>query len=80
MRKAGKIEDKETFWKHYETIKKYSDELIEAEETVRRIRATKDFKEAYTYFAVNKMRGLIKDYPKSENNYALVTNDGKVYR
>lgn len=73
-----KLEDKETFWKHYKVIQKYMDDLIEAEEKVRKIRSEKDFKEAYTYFAVNKMRGLIKDNPKSENRYTLVTNDGKV--
>ena len=64
--------------KKFELEKKYVDyfnsvreELVKAEDTVSRIKGSKEWKKAYDYFSVCKHRGLIKTRPTKANGYKI---------
>lgn len=59
----------------YEEYKKYIEEtapiLIEAEQTVDRIKHSKEWKKAYGYFQTLYNRGYLKERPTQANGYKI---------
>lgn len=85
MRTRTEIESTEIFWKHLRYIQQVSGELVEAEkkiesirESIKEIKSSKEFEDAYNYFSVKKNRGFIQDCPKPENGYKVTMLDGRV--
>ena len=58
--------------KHLAVILKAREELIAAEETIKRIRTSKEFLAAKDYFATQQHRGKIKEAPKKSNDYKVI--------
>ena len=57
--------------KHVDYINSVRAELMEAEETVARIKNSNEWKRAYNYFSLQKTRGTIKEKPTKENGYQI---------
>lgn len=66
MKKKFKLEQK-----HIDYFKKVIPELIEAEQTVDRIKDSYEWKRAYNYFNVLRVRGHIKEMPTKKNGYKI---------
>lgn len=74
--KAESIEASRAYRIHRATIEKYSQELIEAEQTVRRIRDSYEWKQAMNYFAVLGNRGYLEEKVTFENGYKIKFKEG----
>lgn len=70
------IEASRAYRKHKETIERYRDELIKAEDTVRRIRDSKEWKLAMNYFALLGSRGYLEERVTFENGYNIKFKEG----
>ena len=70
------IEASRAYRKHKETIERYRDELIKAEDTVRRIRDSKEWTLAMNYFALLKNRGYLEESVTIENGYNIKFKKG----
>lgn len=66
---SNKMLDK--YNEHADYIRSIRDELNEAEATVKRIKKSKQFKSAMSYFNVLKVRGYLKDVPQMNNGYVV---------
>ena len=66
MKKKFKLEQK-----HIDYFKKVVPELIEAEQTVDRIKNSYEWQRAYNYFNVLRVRGHIKEMPTKKNGYKI---------
>lgn len=64
-----------SFDKYYEYMQKVTPELIAAEETIRRIKETDEWKRAYNYFHVLYNRKELKENPTSKNGYKIERRD-----
>lgn len=62
--------------KHIDYINSIREELINAENTVARIKGSKQWKRAYNYFSVCKHRGLIETMPSKKNGYKIELSEG----
>ena len=62
----------DVFEKHKRVIEKFAPELIEAENTIERIRNDPDFARAFNYFQVLATRGKLKERINHENGYKVV--------
>lgn len=58
--------------KYVDYFENIRSELIELESAVEKIKNSKEFKEAYRYFCMNKTRGNIKEAPSKTNGYRIV--------
>ena len=57
--------------KHIDYFNRVVPELVNAEETVAKIKGSKEWKRAYDYFSLCKHRGLLKTRPTKENGYTV---------
>lgn len=62
--------------KHVDYFNSVVPELIKAEETITRIKGSKEWKRAYDYFSLCKHRGLLKGRPTKENGYKIELSKG----
>lgn len=53
-------------------------ELVEAENTVKRIKDSKQWKRVSNYFKVLYQRGFLAVNPCKENNYSIIKNQGVI--
>lgn len=68
-----KLEEKETdlLKLNLEYLESVRDELIQAEETIARIRGSEEYKRMKNYFSGLKYQKRIEETPKSENKYTI---------
>lgn len=64
--------------KHVDYFNSVVPELIKAEETVVRIKGSKEWKRAYDYFNLCTIRGHLKKRPTKENGYKIELSEGMV--
>lgn len=64
--------------KHVDYFNSIVPELVKAEETVARIKGSKEWKRAYDYFSLCKHRGLLKERPTKENGYKIELSEGMI--
>ena len=64
--------------KHVDYFNSVVPELVKAEETVARIKGSKEWKRAYDYFSLCKHRGFLKTRPTKENKYKIELSNGMV--
>lgn len=64
--------------KHIDYFNSVVPELVKAEETVAKIKGSKEWKRAYDYFSLCKHRGLLKERPTKENGYKIELSEGMV--
>ncbi len=74
--KAEGVEASRAYRKHKATIENYRLELIEAEEKVREIRDSHEWKQAMNYFAVLGNRGYLEEKVTFENGYKIKFKKG----
>lgn len=65
----------DAFEKHKKVIEKFAPELIEAENTIEKIRNDPEFIRAFNYFQVMATRGKLKERINHENGYKVVINE-----
>ena len=70
------IEVSMAYRRHKETIERYRGELIKAENDVRRIRDSKEWKSAMNYFALLRNRGYLEESVTIENGYNIKFKKG----
>lgn len=75
MAKVKKFELEKKYVDYFNSVR---DELVKAEDTVSRIKGSKEWKKAYDYFSVCKHRGLIKTRPTKANGYRIELSDGTI--
>lgn len=64
--------------KHIDYFNRVVPELVNAEETVAKIKGSKEWKRAYDYFSLCKHRGLLKTRPTKENGYKIEISEGMI--
>ena len=74
----AKVKKFELDKKHVEYFNKVVPELVKAEETVKRIKGSKEWKRAYDYFSLCKHRGILKTRPTKDNGYLIEQSEGFV--
>lgn len=75
MAKVKKFELEKKYVDYFNSVR---DELVKAENTVARIKGSKEWKRAYNYFSVCKHRGLIETMPSKENGYKIELSEGTI--
>ena len=66
-----KAQDRETFQKYYDYMQSVTPRLIEAENTVKEIKQSEEWKRAFNYFQTLYTRGKLAERPTSKNGYKI---------
>lgn len=61
--------DLKLYKKHVDYLNSVVPDILEAEETINRIKKSKEWKRAYDYFSLLEHRGLLKIRPTKKNKY-----------
>lgn len=67
----------DAFEMHKATIEKFAPELMQAENTIERIRNDKEWIRAYNYFHVLYTRGRMLERLTHDNGYAILMKEGE---
>ena len=68
----------ESFEKYYAYMQAVTPKLIEAENTVKEIKRSHEWKRAFNYFQTLYTRGQLKERPTSKNGYKIERADNLV--
>ena len=74
MRRRGK----EIFQEHYDYMQSVIPTLLEAEQTIDRIKSSKEWKRSFNYFQTLYNRGQLKERPTKANGYKIETGGNLV--
>lgn len=70
------IEKSRAYRRHKATIEKHRLELIEAEDKVKEIRNSDEWKQAITYFSLLGVRGYLEEKVTRDNGYQIKFKKG----